>query len=484
MVEVRRAQCHRRFGRLSARVIRTLPIVAVAFVMTIPPGWAGSAASGSTIVHTHGQDIAVNPSVRAGMVYKRGYLAAHPTPPRTAADRLPYQGGPIVSGPPKVYLVYWGSQWGTASTGADGYQHYSGDTSGIAPLQQALFSGLGTGGELWSGVMTQYCQGIAVGSYTCPSSATHVGYPTGGALAGVWEDDAAASPSQSTLNQIAAESILAAAHFGNTDASSNANAQYVIVSPTGTNPDDYLNPSSGFCAWHSATGSIYGTLAYTNMPYVSDAGYACWSNSVNTVGPLDGVTLVGGHEYAETITDPNPSDPAWWDLADITSGGENGDKCSGSYASGANLTFTTGTFPMQPTYDNDANSGTGGCSLSQAISGSGGTPITVTGRLSGGYGRAGRLTLYRAFQKVKFACQASPNVAGGENAYFTLAKLIKRRWRTKTRFHYRLDSSSRVGIYWSKYSLSGGSYAIDCSVSSTATHTGDASPWSYFRVVP
>ena len=180
--------------------------------------------------------------------------------------------------------MFWGSQWGTASTGGDGYQHYSGDTAGIAPLQQALFSGLGTGGELWSGVMAQYCQGIAVASYTCPSSATHVGYPTGGALAGVWEDDAVASPSQSTRAQIAAESVLAAAHFGNTGSSSNANAQYVIVSPTGTNPDDYLNPSSGVCAWHSATASIYGTLAYTNMPYLSDVGNSCWANSVNTVG--------------------------------------------------------------------------------------------------------------------------------------------------------------------------------------------------------
>ena len=90
----------------------------------------------------------------------------------------------------------------------------------------------------------------------------------------------------------------------------------------------------------------------------------------------------------------------------------------------------------------------------------------------------------QTYDNAKFACQASPNVAGGEKAYLTLAKLIKRRWRTKARFHYRLDSSSRVGIYWSKYSISAGAYAIDCAVASTSTHTGDASRWSYFRVVP
>jgi len=36
-----------------------------------------------------------------------------------------------------------------------GYATLSGDPNGIAPDLQAFFTGLGTGGELWSGVMTQ-----------------------------------------------------------------------------------------------------------------------------------------------------------------------------------------------------------------------------------------------------------------------------------------------------------------------------------------
>jgi serine protease len=36
----------------------------------------------------------------------------------------------------------------------------------VAPYLQQLFKGLGTGGELWSGVMTQYCQGVATGTET------------------------------------------------------------------------------------------------------------------------------------------------------------------------------------------------------------------------------------------------------------------------------------------------------------------------------
>src|SRR5205814_1784733 len=54
----------------------------------------------------------------------------------------------VTSGTPKVYLVFYGSQW----TGG-------GDPNGAATYLQNLFTGLGTGGEHWSGTMTQYCDG-------------------------------------------------------------------------------------------------------------------------------------------------------------------------------------------------------------------------------------------------------------------------------------------------------------------------------------
>jgi hypothetical protein len=363
------------------RAVHTLPAALVALSLLTLPAPASAAGSGSpTIVHTHGQDIEVNTAARAGIAYRRGYVASHPAaaPRNTSgfASRLPYGGGAIVAGAPKVYLVFWGSQWGAASTGGDGYQHYTGDPKHIAPVEQAFFAGLGTNSETWSGVMTQYCQGVAIGAFSCGPNTTHVGYPTGGALTGVWEDTAVASPNQATQNQIAAEAVLAATHFGNADAASNVDAQYVILSPTGTNPDNYLN--SGFCAWHSATFTRTATIAYTNMPYITDVGQPCYEDAVNTNGPLDGITVVGGHEYSETITDPNPGDPAWWDLADNT-GGENADKCSlGLGFNGANLALSTGSFAVQPTYSNDAHSGAGGCSFSHSIWGVGGAGSLVS----------------------------------------------------------------------------------------------------------
>jgi len=174
--------------------------------------------------------------------------------------------------------------------------------------------------------------------------------------------------------------VAAAAHFGNRTPGSNRNAQYLVTSPHGTNPDHYK--SGGFCAWHDYTTSQYGDIAYTNMPYLTDVGTACGQNFVNpgTAGLLDGVTIVGGHEYAETITDQNP--PGGW--AD-TSGAENGDKCawieSGQGAS-QDITLTTGTFAVQSTWANDFNGGVGGCEVFHPIFGGGnllGNPGFETG---------------------------------------------------------------------------------------------------------
>src|SRR5437763_1817027 len=186
-------------------------------------------------------------------------------------NHLYYGGGidgiGVTSGTPKVYLVFYGSQWTSG-----------GDPNGAATYLQNLFRGIGTGGELWSGAMTQYCDGLTVlaGAATCnPGTAPHVGYPSAGALAGVWFDTAAPSPSNATAAQLAQEAIRGAGHFGNTTAAANRYAQYVVVSPSGTHPDGFNTPTSAFCAWHDYTTSSYGDLAYTNMPYVTDQGANC-----------------------------------------------------------------------------------------------------------------------------------------------------------------------------------------------------------------
>jgi len=303
---------------------------------------------------------------------------------------LTYNGGVdgvgVTSGTPKVYLVFWGTQWGTAGTDAGGNTTFTGDPTAAAPYIQKWIKGLGTNGELWSGVMTQYCDGpgVANGATSCPASASHVGYPHGGVLAGVWYDNSAPAPVAATGHQLAAEAVKAAGHFGNTTPESNRYVQYVIVSPTGTQPDGFNTPDGGFCAWHDFNGdttltgggaapSAYGDIAFTNMPYVTDAGFSCGAYFVNS--ELDGFSLVGGHEYAETITDQNPAGGWTNNTGSAYNGQENADECSWiSYGEGAAelVAFSTGSFAMQSTWSNDTNR----CDISHPIVlGSGGVPV-------------------------------------------------------------------------------------------------------------
>jgi serine protease len=253
----------------------------------------------------------------------------------------------VTSGVPRVYLVFWGSQWSGG-----------GDPHGAATYLQNLFRGIGTGGEQWSGTMTQYCDGPGVpkGAQSCATASNpHVGYPNAGALAGVWFDTATAAPTNATTAQIAQEAVAAAAHFGNTTPAANRYVQYFILSPSGTHPDGFNTSGANFCGWHDYTQSGSGDLAYANMPYVSDAGSACGTNFVNrgAAGVLDAFSLVAGHEYAETLTDQNP--PGGWVTA---SGAEVGDECAwirSGQGAAANVAMSTGAFAMQSIWSNDTN---------------------------------------------------------------------------------------------------------------------------------
>ncbi|HEX9066375.1 MAG TPA: hypothetical protein VF843_14805 [Streptosporangiaceae bacterium] len=304
------------------------------------------------------------------------WTSQHPAP-AASKNNLSYGGGlhgnGVTSGHEKVYLVFYGSQWGTASTNAHGDLTLSGDPNGEAPYLQELFKGLGTGGERWSGVMTQYCDGVKLNATSCPANSFHVAYPAGGALAGVWADVSAASPVRATGKQLGAVAIAATQHFGNTTAASNRDAQYVILSPTGTHPDGF-GTTGQFCAWHDDSadpslpgGPVPGSLdvAFTNMPYVTDLGATCGENFVNSgaAGVLDGASIVEGHEYAETVTDQYPA--FGWSNT-FTGGAENGDLCAWNPPGpgGTNdLTLPNGTFAMQSTWAN--NAGGGGCSFGE-----------------------------------------------------------------------------------------------------------------------
>jgi serine protease len=151
--------------------------------------------------------------------------------------------------------------------------------------------------------------------------------------------------------------LRAAQHFGNTTGSSNASVQYVIATAHGASSNGF---GTQYCAWHSSTGSSVGNVAYTNLPYITDAGASCGAN-FNGLGPKAGITIVEGHEMAETITDQFPSS-GWVD----SSGSEIGDKCawiSSGQGASAMITLSSGTFPVQSLWSNAFNGDAGGCVL-------------------------------------------------------------------------------------------------------------------------
>jgi hypothetical protein len=306
--------------------------------------------------------------------------AAVATGPETLAYGGGIDGTGVMDGKAKVYLIFWGNQWGTQSTDSSGDLHFSNDPDSAAPVAQDLFKGIGTGGELWSATLTQWCDGpnVTAGAVACPSNANFVPYMSGGVLSGVWYDNAAAEPNPATEQQLGQEALSGAHHFGNTTPASNRDAYYVVLSATGLDPDTYQE--SGFCAWHDYNGdttlnggaipSDVGDFAFSNQPYTMDVGTNCGVGFVNSPGTLDGWTIVLGHEFAETMADQNPA--GGWTNQQASSSyyqQENGDECAWAFPflddnhSSGNVTMGNGTYAMQPTWSNDDNQ----CDLAHPI---------------------------------------------------------------------------------------------------------------------
>ena len=235
------------------------------------------------------------------------------------AANVAYHGG-AVQPTAKIYLVFWGTQWNGA-----------GDPGGVRALLVRFVRGLGA--SSWLKTVTQYTQ--SDGRHASDAS---------GMYAGSWIDESSIPDLNASDYQpaIAAEASRASAHFGDTT----VNANYVIAVPHGVAVHGFAGNYGGvdaYCAWHSDTAS---SIAYTALPYIPDAGGDCGAGFVNSPGTDDGVSIIGGHEAAETETDPHFD--AWYDREN----NEIADKCAWKGLDGER--FSTGTFPTQPLWSNAA----------------------------------------------------------------------------------------------------------------------------------
>jgi len=227
------------------------------------------------------------------------------------AGNLIYGGGALQTRT-FLYVCYWG--WTSDPSGEKAY--YEGFMSGV-------------GGSTWMSVDNQY----------------GVNNPTG-LLKGTWSDTTSVPnrPSQTDVNNAG---IRCQNHFGY-----NANAQYVVATPTGHSQSGF---GTRWCAYHE--GLSYGghNVAVSYLPYITDAGASCGKNFVNSgsAGLLDGVSMVGGHEMMETQTDPKPCS-GWCD----SGGAENADKCAWSSMS-RDISIGGKSYAVQPIWSNKIS----GCSV-------------------------------------------------------------------------------------------------------------------------
>jgi hypothetical protein len=267
----------------------------------------------------------------AGVMYARGKApkAAKVTTSCTEPNcPLVYNGGSVQHSP-HVYLLLWGPNWSSDPSQA-----------ASASYLESFYAGLGVQPkDSWSEITSLYGDSSGFPTFT------------GSVYEGAFHDTST-PPAGVDQSQLAAEADAFASTNGITDL---ADAQIVVATQSGTCPEGFYSPNcdggtGNYCAWHSNSNE-----PYTNLPYILDAGSGCGEDIVQN--QYDGFSIVGGHEYAETITDPFPVS-GWWDSAD-PSGGEIGDKCawrdpvSGNIDIGT-VTLSTGTFAMQPLFNNDA----------------------------------------------------------------------------------------------------------------------------------
>jgi serine protease len=264
-----------------------------------------------------------NPRVNFYQPGKRPKSASAPSTACAEPDcPLVYNGG-SVQHTPHVYLLLWGPNWST-----DANQKAS------ASYLERFYRGLGVQPrDSWSTTTDQYGDGS--------------GHPvfSGSVYKGAWQDTST-PPTGIDQTGLANEADAFATSRNITDLT---DAQIVVATQSGTCPQGFGCSGGGqYCAWHTYTDH---DVPFTNLPYNLDV--YCGENYVNANGTDDGWSIVGGHEYAETITDPYP-DSGWYDSSDQISGGEIGDKCSWVQPMG-DVTLSSGSFAMQSLWSNSAN---------------------------------------------------------------------------------------------------------------------------------
>jgi hypothetical protein len=234
---------------------------------------------------------------------------------------LAYSNGPVLV-TPKMYIILWG------------YKTY-GDPNKVKKLLKSY--GKNIGGSGYNNIYTQYYMKSGGSTIYITNPAKQLG--------GIWDDETNSVPTHPSDGQVATEALAGVAHFGY-----DPNGSYVVATPHGRSSFGF---GTSYCAYHSATQYSGQLVAYTNLPYMPDAGANCGANFISPPadesGADEGVTIVEGHEYGESVTDPNP--PSGWYNNQY---GEIGDICA--WTNVQNDPYGKKTYTAQPMFSNATQS--------------------------------------------------------------------------------------------------------------------------------
>lgn len=293
---------------------------------------AAGCASSSGVTPTTGAPLPLQAQARmnsgwvsdGGVVYHVPHYMATRSANHPAVQpdiQLAYGNGPVLTAP-KMYLIFWGFK-------------SAGDASKVKPLLKLYAKSIGGSGH--NNIYTQYYQIVK-------GVKTSIGNP-GNQFGGAWADNTTPVPTNPTDAQVAQEALLGVKHFGY-----NASGSYVVATPHGHSSQGF---GTQWCAYHSAAQYNGQLVSYTNLPYMPDAGQNCGANFISPPsdesGTDEGVTIVEGHEYGESVTDPNP--PSGWYNSQQ---GEIGDICA--WQNILNDPFGTYSWTSQPMFSNKTSS--------------------------------------------------------------------------------------------------------------------------------
>ena len=252
-----------------------------------------------------------------------------------------YWGSMVLSNP-VVVPVFWGFKV------TKGYPDPFRDSSGVMPYALNFMRSLA--GSSWLATVDQYYENSGVPHVQ--SASLVVTNP-------IFDDTTDPGPK---YNDAAVHAEVG--RWVNNAIAGNTNEIFVVFTPEGSvNTDLVADCAAHFSDQSVSFSQMQLNYTYVTVPYMPDYGKNCGAGMVS--GPLDGVSIVVGHEIAEAITNPYATftDPtafkslytgAWaaWATDPFTEGGQEiGDLCA--WQGLQNTIFPNGmAFPTQPLWSN------------------------------------------------------------------------------------------------------------------------------------